>query len=179
MAEIDPVLFRGIERLVVALNIPLLLWIGYRLFILGVTGEMEIVAGGDSWRGRLTRVTPGAFCFLLAILLSTYALFSKIEFEATPQGQRIKSYLDARFVQATNSEERPLSEHLRNAFYEMAVCAFETSADQECFARIGLKKMPSVEQLLRIEALERQFILTESEMAKTQLEINRSLYLKD
>ena len=34
--------FRGFERLIVTFCVPLLLYIGYRLFVLGVTGEMKL-----------------------------------------------------------------------------------------------------------------------------------------
>jgi hypothetical protein len=71
----SPEVFRGIERLVIVLTCPMLLFIGYRLFVLGVTGEMKLSAGMDKLSAKLTTVAPGGVCFVLAVALGAYSLF--------------------------------------------------------------------------------------------------------
>lgn len=73
---------RVVERLIIALCIPVLLVIGYKLLVLGVSGDMQITAGMPSFTAKVTRVTPGALCFILAITLGAYCLFSKLSIKS-------------------------------------------------------------------------------------------------
>lgn len=60
---------RAAEKLIIALCVPLLLWIGYKLFVLGAKGEMQLSAKTNSVSGKLTNLSPGVFCFLAAAAL--------------------------------------------------------------------------------------------------------------
>jgi hypothetical protein len=92
----DPVAVRGIERLIVVANTPILLLIGYRLFVLGVTGQMKLTTKVDKWSATFVNLTPGGFCFLLSVALAGYILFNKVPV-AIPGPP-------------ANSESRPLTE---------------------------------------------------------------------
>ena len=63
------------ERLFVLVAVPLLLWIGYRLFELGVTGKMTIAGTlKNGWGVKATQVAPGSLCFILGVVLGIYIL---------------------------------------------------------------------------------------------------------
>jgi len=63
------------ERLFVLVAVPLLLWIGYRLFELGVTGKMTITGTlKNGWGVKATQVAPGSLCFILGVVLGIYIL---------------------------------------------------------------------------------------------------------
>ena len=67
------------ERMMIAGCVPLLLYIGYRLFDKGATGKMQLAAKADGRFARITNVSPGAFCFLLATVLGTFILNHRVE----------------------------------------------------------------------------------------------------
>lgn len=73
------IIFRGIERVIVTLTVPLLIYIGYLLFLKGIKGEMEIAAERHTLKGKFTNVAPGSLCFLLGVTLGAYIMFSKVE----------------------------------------------------------------------------------------------------
>jgi hypothetical protein len=65
---------RVIERLLLVACAPLLLFIGYRLFILGVNDQIQVGANlKDSFRVKLANLSPGSFCFVLAIVIGAVA----------------------------------------------------------------------------------------------------------
>lgn len=70
---------RFAERLLALTSIPLLLWIGYKLFVLGVTGQMTITGTyKKAWSVKLTQVAPGTFCFILGVVLALYTLHANV-----------------------------------------------------------------------------------------------------
>jgi hypothetical protein len=69
-------IFRGIERLIIVSCIPFLLVIGYKLFMLGATGQMQLSTKLNSASAKLTNVAPGSLCFVLAVVLGAYSLFA-------------------------------------------------------------------------------------------------------
>jgi hypothetical protein len=71
--------YRGIERLIVIANDPILLWIGYNLFVLGATGRMTLSAKSHTVSGKITNLSPGVFCFLAAAAISVVALNDRAE----------------------------------------------------------------------------------------------------
>lgn len=77
--------FRGIERLIVVGCIPFLLIIGYKLFVLGATGEMQLSTKLQSASAKLTNVAPGSLCFVLAVALGAYSLFAAYHGSYTEQ----------------------------------------------------------------------------------------------
>lgn len=77
----DPLLARELERLVVTSAVPLLLWIGYQLFVKGATGQMSLVADAKAIKGKAANVAPGALCFILAVSLGAYIMFSRVELQ--------------------------------------------------------------------------------------------------
>ncbi|MBS4068023.1 MAG: hypothetical protein KGZ62_05445 [Sulfurimonas sp.] len=86
------IIFRGIERIIVTMTAPLLIYFGYKLFLKGITGEMEIAAEKDTLKGKLTNVAPGSLCFILGVSLGAYVMFSKVE--------------TTRFIQSTPIEKK-------------------------------------------------------------------------
>lgn len=71
-------LTRAVERVLVAGTVPLLLFIGYRLFVLGATGKMTLSGRSDRWSGRLSNLSPGVFCFVLSVIASFFILRSTV-----------------------------------------------------------------------------------------------------
>jgi hypothetical protein len=82
----DLVHYRELERLIMALMVPMLTYIGYKLFVLGVTGKMQITAGfSKQWTAKLTSVAPGTICFLLATVLAVFILKEHLhQFQVPP-----------------------------------------------------------------------------------------------
>lgn len=78
-------IFRGIERLIIVACIPFLLVIGYKLFVLGATGEMQLSTKVQSASAKLTNVAPGSLCFVLAVALGAYSLFAAYHGSYTEQ----------------------------------------------------------------------------------------------
>lgn len=79
-AVMDQVLqYRGLERLIVIAMDPILLWIGYKLFVLGATGRMTLSAKSHTVTGKITNLSPGVFCFLAAAAISVVALNDRAE----------------------------------------------------------------------------------------------------
>ena len=84
MADVTNTLLiaRGIERIFIASTIPLLLWIGYRLFVLGATGQMTLTAKTEKIQGKIANLSPGCFCFLIAVSLAAYSLSKGADYES-------------------------------------------------------------------------------------------------
>jgi hypothetical protein len=77
---------REAERLIVAACAPLLLWIGYRLFQQGVTGNISVtLSHAQEFRANVANLAPGAFCFFIAIVLGTYVLGAKVDVHSARQ----------------------------------------------------------------------------------------------
>src|SRR5689334_3227878 len=73
------VILRESERLVVAACVPLLLYIGFRLFAQGSRRLMQASVGATSkWKLSISNLSPGALCFLLAAALGAYIMFSRV-----------------------------------------------------------------------------------------------------
>jgi hypothetical protein len=86
--------YRAIERLMVVAMGPLLLWIGYKLFVLGATGRMTLSARHTSLTGKITNLSPGVFCFLAATVISVVALNDKAEVDAKKTTAAGSAYAD-------------------------------------------------------------------------------------
>lgn len=76
-------LIRGIERIIVVACIPFLLVIGYKLFVMGATGTMQLSTKLQSATAKLTNVSPGALCFVLAVVLGAYSMYSSYSGKVT------------------------------------------------------------------------------------------------
>src|SRR5438445_1213833 len=94
--------FRGFERLIVTFCVPLLLYIGYRLFVLGVTGEMKLTAKMRDWSGSAAAVAPGSLCFMLGVALGSYVMFSKVTVTTPGPDGQTTSFLGGAGEQAAN-----------------------------------------------------------------------------
>ena len=77
--------FRLAERVIVAVCVPILLYIGFRLFESGATGKMNLTAKADGRFAKLTNLSPGALCFVLGATLGAFIMFGEIRLE-TPEG---------------------------------------------------------------------------------------------
>ncbi|MGY5796177.1 hypothetical protein [Rheinheimera faecalis] len=75
------IIFRGVILFVVALCIPLLMYIGFRLFVMGAKGEITISHDADGKSSKISNLSPGAFCFLLAVGLGAYLTFNDLLIE--------------------------------------------------------------------------------------------------
>lgn len=175
LSQVDPVLFRGLERLLIAANVPVLLFIGYKLFLRGVTGNMGIRGEGAAWTVSASRVTPGALCFLLATGLGIYIMFSALRIgeendqkqndpppqslEQTPGSGTIRPALS--FLQPTSESPASLtlSDRFLHACLDGLLCLLKGSNMPECRSawEKHLKQLPTnVEEWLHVSRLQLQ-----------------------
>ena len=70
--------FRMAERVIVAACVPILLYIGYRLFESGATGKMKLTAKAEGGLAKLTNLSPGALCFVLSVTLGGVIMFQEV-----------------------------------------------------------------------------------------------------
>lgn len=125
----DPILIiRACERLVVAASAPLLLYIGYKLFLAGASGEMSITARTEKWRGRIVNLAPGGLCFLLGAGLAVALLSSKVPIAiGSPGGDETnpaeKSYVWWLPGAGEMKSQIPLSVNLKYALAKRFLCA--------------------------------------------------------
>jgi hypothetical protein len=64
----------AVERLVIALCVPLLIYIGYRLFVLGATGKMNLGEEPGGKKVNITNLAPGSLCFVLGLALGIWVM---------------------------------------------------------------------------------------------------------
>lgn len=76
-------LIRGLERLSIDACIPLLVFIGYRLFARGIDGSAEIEVDAKTISGKIKNASPGVVCLLGAIALGTFVFRTPFEYEQT------------------------------------------------------------------------------------------------
>ncbi|MFT5700910.1 MAG: hypothetical protein ACI8ZB_003795 [Desulforhopalus sp.] len=105
---------RGIERLVVSGCVPMLIYIGYRLFVLGASGEMQIIANKDDIKAKITNVTPGALCFILGMSLGAYVMYSNIEIYDN------KGRIHASYMGSENDQKKQLTSSIIANQYTLA-----------------------------------------------------------
>lgn len=74
----DAILIREAERLIICSCAPILLILGYKLFLSGATGNINLSLKSGTWSGKAANVTPGALCFLLGVGLGIYILQDKV-----------------------------------------------------------------------------------------------------
>jgi hypothetical protein len=143
--------FRGFERLIVTFCVPLLIYIGYRLFVTGVTGEMKITAKMRMWSGSITAVAPGSLCFLLGVALGSYVMFSKVTANA-PDGSVLS------FLGGGEQATYPLSMRLKIALGELQICnASHVEADRDICTKAfqhSFKLVPMDKDMAQIERVE-------------------------
>lgn len=106
--------YRGIERLIVIAMDPFLLWIGYRLFVLGATGRMTLSAKSQTVTGKITNLSPGVFCFLAAAVISVVALNDRAETEirkttTTESGQATAPARESLFAERGGARQSVVS----------------------------------------------------------------------
>jgi len=103
---------RAVEHFVVVACTPLLLFIGYRLFVLGVTGQMELMAQAQGWKGKITNASPGIICFILSTALGALVLHKDVPIVAS----------DGRVVGGFLAGSSSLSADIRRALSELLLC---------------------------------------------------------
>lgn len=84
---------RAVERLIIDACAPLLLYIGYRLFLVGATGQIQLSADvKNRLRAKLTNLSPGALCFVLAVAIGVTSFKRPLHFSSS----------DSQTIQGTN-----------------------------------------------------------------------------
>jgi hypothetical protein len=154
-------LSRGFERLIVVTAAPLLIYIGYRLFVIGVTGQMQVTASMAKAAATFTNVAPGTFCFMLGVGLAIYVLASPLKItespadkEGRPGGREISYY-------GGGQSGRQLSLLLRHGLSELVLCERSGSRSEVELDRCSkeflskFKLAPTRQDLETVEALER------------------------
>jgi Mn2+/Fe2+ NRAMP family transporter len=111
----EPIVFRLIERLIVTLCVPLLILIGYKLFVKGVSGEMALSTKGDGYSAKLTNMSPGALCFILGISLGAYVMLSDVSYEHKDRDQ------SSSFNALDGSSNSLLSYRIRRVYSELGI----------------------------------------------------------
>ena len=87
------VYFRLAERVIVAVCVPILLYIGYRLFESGATGRINLTAQAEGRLAKLTNLSPGALCFVLGVVLAAVIMFQDVRIETSGEGVSVFSGL--------------------------------------------------------------------------------------
>ncbi len=149
-------LFRGIERLLLAANIPVLLYIGYKLFDHGVLQPMLIEGEHRNSKLRLTQVAPGTFCFILAVILGVYAILHGIEpgdRSVNDENGTQYSYLDGGMEART-----PLTTELLDRGCQALACELGNTGDSSCLneLRAKLRAFPTLQDLRNLARLEEE-----------------------
>jgi hypothetical protein len=156
--------FRGFERLIVTFCVPLLIYIGYRLFMTGVTGEMKITAKMERWSGSITAVAPGSLCFLLGVALGAYIMFTKVTSNPpdSPTGAGSLSFLGG----GDQATTYPLSVRLKMALGELLICnSSQGENDREPCKNAYQRsfKLVCTENLIRIDCVTDAIIIVRPE----------------
>lgn len=164
---------RGFERLVVTCCVPLLITIGYMLFLRGATGQIQLSANGSKWRGKATNLAPGALCFLLGAGLGTYVMFSKV---GIPSGPTSSTGTNGTvfFVGGEGTAIPQPSVQIRRVLSDYAICfrsATDDAGRDACDKKLGasLKRIPTAQDLEAMEALEKDFLATKNQDALKQV----------
>ena len=107
MSEETAIIFRGIERLIVAISGAGGLVMGWHLFKVGVVNPQSGELKGKSWSVKLQRCGPGIFFGLFGTVIMAWLISSKIEFSETnkPAGtEKIVSQSNFMYLGASDSE---------------------------------------------------------------------------
>ena len=178
----NPELSRSIERLIVVATCPLLIFIGYRLFVLGVTGEMKLAANLDRFSGKLSTVAPGGVCFVLGVALGAYVLARAYTHETVIQPLKGDSVLireKTSFLGGSVSG-LPLSVALRAALGDRYLCeqAYSATDPQRCVTEYEkfFSDVPSASDLARIALIETELRTNPTDAAATQYKTMRATF---
>ena len=125
--------FRAAERVLVAACVPILLYIGYRLFESGATGKINLTAKTDGHIAKLTNLSPGLLCFVLSAILGGAIIFGEIEVKTSTgtinmlsgvqQGFSVggAARTESRNSGAISDEESRLSKIIMKAYSEIGL----------------------------------------------------------
>jgi hypothetical protein len=179
----NPELSRSIERLIVVATCPLLIFIGYRLFVLGVTGEMKIAANLDRFSGKLSTVAPGGVCFVLGVALGAYVLARAYTHEKTTvlpvKGDSVSVREKTSFLGGSVSG-LPLSVALRAALGDRYLCeqTYSATDPQRCVTEYErfFSDVPSASDLARIALIETELRTNPTDGAATQYNTMRATF---
>jgi hypothetical protein len=145
---------RALEKLIVALCIPLLLWIGYKLFVLGAKGEIQLSAKTSSVSGKLTNLSPGVFCFLAATGLAAWVHWHTFVIEPIVGDAAGDHNSASRRVVAMGGSGAlglaPPSVLVRRVLSQWYLCQELPSDNRDnCMKRVTptLKRQPTIEEL--------------------------------
>jgi hypothetical protein len=173
-------LTREIERLIVVAAVPILLWIGYQLFLRGATGQMTLSADSKTVKGKATNLAPGSLCFLLAASLGGYILFSKVSVSNFDNAGGVTSITS--FLGQTRGERLSLA--IRRVLSEETLALMSAGNDEAMRADVSqrllkkLRRIPLPEDLKRIEEAEQNTAHGDTN-AIVQLQEFRQLYTRD
>ncbi len=148
LAELDPMWFRGIERMLLVLNVPLLLVIGYKLFLHGFLNTMTIEGSKESTRVKMTRVAPGTCCFVLAVILGIVLANARLK---PADNSTSPSYLDGG---STGPVVTQLLDLGASALAAVIKGDHDATAIGELRRRV--KRFPNASEVRNLTALERR-----------------------
>ena len=75
----DAVTTTMLERLMITACVPLLIFIGYRLFVMGARGEIDFRSKRDAETFAFRNLSPGAVCLLAALMLAVWVMNSHVD----------------------------------------------------------------------------------------------------
>lgn len=164
---------RPIERAMIASCVPLLIYVGYRLFSLGATGGMNLSASKDKLSGRLTNISPGVMCFLCAAVLGYIVFSSPVSGPAVSDGADGTTKHESRWTFLSGSADQdPPSVVIKGILAEYALCVTESQPAELCTQQRDqqLKRMPLRDELRQMRSYEQRIATDERDSdAKTQL----------
>jgi len=156
------ILLRGIERLLIVSSVPLLVWIGYKLFVLGATGQMTLSAKSTSIQGKITNLSPGCFCFLAAAALAAYAIHAPFHYtdstnsvgnqsRGTPTSSGQTQTVD--YVGGAPANHLRPSVIIRTALSDLLICQQGKADASTCYAQMNktLRRIPNTSEMAALE----------------------------
>lgn len=149
--DLTPNLARSLERLLIVANVPVLLLIGYKLFLAGATANTSFMIESKTWKGKVVRLSPGVACFVVAGVLAWTSLNTG---QVTTQDGNGASTVSNLSPEPSVS----LGESLREAFLAVAARATngtdQTATECRAILHSYLKATPSAQDWRIITQLE-------------------------
>ena len=141
--------FRLAERLMVAACVPILLYIGYRLFESGATGKMTLTAKAEGRFAKLTNLSPGALCFALGVTLGAVVISQDVRVEE-PTGIVVSGFGGA----PSSNTHRRLSDVIESAYSTIGMSVqtlvarpTATIAEVDSIIQINVDQSPLTERV--------------------------------
>jgi hypothetical protein len=101
----EHVLLRFFERALIVAVAGMCIFLGYKLFLKGISGEASLIVETGKFKFQLVNAAPGIFLALFGAAIVTYSLYSGLKIDKT-----MESVEKAQTAQEINNSHRPQKE---------------------------------------------------------------------